>query len=154
MLQGTRQKWAHAIVVGRHTQPIAQRDSGTSRRSARPGGGKAESRQGTPERMDDERLAADPREGLSCGHSRHAGLSTLPRRLGPQSRTPRERAPSPGKRVEPRLAGMITAAREEENRATDSGAAAAAEDTTRGLRPATPLTAAARPTMLIVLSAT
>jgi len=49
---------------------------------------------------------------------------------------------------------MITAAREEENRATDSGAAAAAEDTTRGLRPATPLTAAARPTMLIVLSTT
>ena len=98
-------------------------------------------RRGKPQRVDNKGLAADLREGLSCGHMVGTSLRVLPlstthspskteeRRY---KRRGRARVPSPGKRVEPSLAGMITAAREEEHRARDSGTAA--EDTLR--RPA------------------
>jgi hypothetical protein len=96
-----------------------------------------EERRGKPQRVDDERLAANLREGLSCGHMVGTGLRVLPLSTAhPPSKTEREtrrgqaKAPSPGKRVEPSLAGMITAAREEEHRARANGTAA--EDKVRG----------------------
>ncbi len=155
-LQGARKIWAHAIVVGIITQPIAQTDSGTSetrrgahicgvgkswQRSARHGGAK--------QRGVKENTGAYGRREARRRSARGAFLwaqspcrPQYPAPPGTQSRTPRERAPSPGKRVEPRLAGIITAAREEENRAMNSGAATAEDrvGTIRGLRPATPVT--------------